>query len=179
LSGFGYWSHDISGFIGTATPDLYKRWVAFGLLSSHSRLHGNASARMPWLFDDESIYVLAFFNRLKQHLMPYIMDVASEAPKYGWPMMRAMALEFPEDRTCQYLDTQYMLGSALLVAPVFDPDKQVTYYLPAGEWRNLLTGEVAQGPVWRTEEHDYMSLPLWVHTERGSQWACLEGYSPQ
>ena len=62
LSGFGYWSHDISGFNDTAPPDLYKRWVAFGLLSSHSRLHGASSARMPWLFDEESIDVLRFFQ---------------------------------------------------------------------------------------------------------------------
>src|SRR5262245_29901512 len=93
LSGFGFWSHDISGFNDTATPDLYKRWVAFGLLSSHSRLHGNASARMPWLFDDESIGVLRFFNQLKKHLMPYLLDAAKEAHQHGWPMLRAMILE--------------------------------------------------------------------------------------
>jgi alpha-D-xyloside xylohydrolase len=154
LSGFGYWSHDISGFIGTATPDLYKRWVAFGLLSSHSRLHGNASLRVPWRFDDEAVDVLRFFNQLKQHLMPYLMDVAHEAHTQGWPMLRAMLLEFPTDPTCRYLDTQYMLGPALLVAPIFDPEGEVTYYLPEGKWRHLLSGETAQGPGWRTESYD-------------------------
>ncbi len=173
LSGFGYWSHDISGFNDTATPDLYKRWVAFGLFSSHSRLHGANSAKMPWLFDDESIEVLRFFNHLKARLMPYLLDMGSEASAHGWPMLRAMVLEFPNDPTCRYLDQQYMLGSALLVAPVFHPAGQVTYYLPAGEWRNLLTGLTTQGGGWRTETHDYFSLPLWVHTERGAQWKCL------
>jgi alpha-D-xyloside xylohydrolase len=173
LSGFGYWSHDISGFIGTATPDLYKRWVAFGLLSSHSRLHGMDSVRMPWLFGDEASEVLRFFNRLKTQIMPYLLDAAQEAHRFGWPMMRAMVLEYPDDPTCRYLDTQYLLGPALLVAPIFRPDSTVTYYLPAGEWRNLLTGEVAQGPVWRTEPHSYFSLPLWVNTARGGQWPCL------
>lgn len=176
LSGFGFWSHDISGFNDTATPDLYKRWVAFGLLSSHSRLHGNASARVPWLFDDEAVDVLRFFKQLKTHLMPYLIDIAKEAPQQGWPMLRAMVLEFPDDPACRYLDTQYMLGSALLAAPIFRPDGQVTYYLPAGEWRHLLTGEAAQGPGWQTEQHDYFSLPLWVHTERGSRWECLKGF---
>lgn len=174
LSGFGYWSHDISGFIGTATPDLYKRWVAFGLLSSHSRLHGNASIRMPWIFDEEAIDVLRFFNRLKTHLMPYLMDVSQEAHQHGWPMMRAMIVEFPDDPTCRYLDTQYMLGSALLVAPVFKENGSVNYYLPAGEWRHLLTQEVVQGPGWRQERYDYFGLPLWVHVERGAAWSCLE-----
>jgi alpha-D-xyloside xylohydrolase len=177
LSGFGFWSHDISGFVGTATPDLYKRWVAFGLLSSHSRLHGNDSPRMPWLYDDESVDVLRFFNKLKTHLMPYLLETAREAHTYGWPMLRAMVLEFPDDPACHSLDMQYMLGSALLVAPIFNPEGDVTYYLPEGEWRNLLTGETAQGSVWRKEKHDYFSLPLWVNIDHGKNWACLQGFS--
>jgi alpha-D-xyloside xylohydrolase len=174
LSGFGFWSHDISGFIGTATPDLYKRWAAFGLLSSHSRLHGNDSARMPWLYDDEAVAVLRHFTSLKQRLMPYLLEVAREAHEHGWPMMRAMLLEFPDDPACRHLDMQYMLGPALLVAPVFDASGEVQCYLPEGEWRNLLTGENAHGPAWRKEKHGYLSLPLWVHVERGAKWECLK-----
>ncbi len=174
LSGFGFWSHDISGFNDTATPDLYKRWVAFGLLSSHSRLHGSSSARMPWLFDDEAVEVLRFFNRLKQHLMPYLMDMAREAHQRGVPLLRAMVLEFPDDLTCRALDMQYMLGAALLVAPVFSETGEITYYLPEGEWRSLLTGETVSGGGWRTEQHGYLSLPLWVQVERGSGWRCLD-----
>ncbi len=177
MSGFGFWSHDISGFIGTATPDLYKRWAAFGLLSSHSRLHGAESARMPWLFDDEAVSVLRFFTLLKKQLMPYLLDMAKEANKHGWPMMRAMVLEFPDDPACRYLDMQYMLGSAVLVAPIFNADGEVSYYLPEGEWRNMLTQVTVHGPCWRKEKHDYFSLPLWVHTERGSKWKCLKGFS--
>ncbi|MBN1867164.1 alpha-xylosidase [Candidatus Sumerlaeota bacterium] len=179
LSGFGFWSHDIGGFIGTATPDLYKRWVAFGLLSSHSRLHGNDSVRMPWLFDDDAaetpraVDVLRFFVELKTRLAPYLLDVAHEATAHGWPMMRAMALEFPDDPACRYLDLQYMLGPALLVAPVFEKSGGVSYYLPEGEWRNLLTGETARGGAWRRETHGFMSLPLWVSVERGERWECV------
>jgi alpha-D-xyloside xylohydrolase len=76
-------------------------------------------------------------------------------------MLRAMVLEFPDDLTCRPLDLQYMLGSALLVAPVFSADGKVAYYLPEGGWRNLLTGEVASAPGWRKEQHGYLSLPLW------------------
>jgi alpha-D-xyloside xylohydrolase len=173
LCGFGFWSHDISGFIDTATPDLYKRWVAFGLLSSHSRLHGSSSVRMPWLFGDEAVDVLRHFNNLKKRIMPYLMDAAREARDHGWPMARAMVLEFPDDPACKYLDMQYMLGAALLVAPIFSDTSQVTYYLPAGEWRHLLSGESATGPAWRTDTYDYFSLPLWVSVERGAAWDCL------
>ncbi len=180
LSGFSFWSHDIAGFNDTATPDLYKRWVAFGLLSSHSRLHGNSAAKMPWLFDEEAIDVLRFFNELKSHLMPYILDAARESSAHGWPVLRAMTLEFPDDYNCRYLDMQYMLGSALLVAPVFSPTGDVAYYLPEGEWLNLLTGETAQGNCWRKEKHGYLSIPLWVRTAYAGQWNCLQSvFQPQ
>jgi alpha-D-xyloside xylohydrolase len=93
-------------------------------------------------------------------------------------MMRAMVLEFPDDLTCRYLDMQYMLGEALLVAPIFNPNGDVACYLPHGTWQNLLTGEIVTGGEWRKEQHDYFSLPLWVNTERGSEWECLKGYQP-
>jgi alpha-D-xyloside xylohydrolase len=160
LSGFGFWSHDISGFERTATPDLYKRWTAFGLLSSHSRLHGNESYRVPWLFDEEAGEVLRFFVRMKCSLMPYIYAAAREAVASGIPVMRAMILEFPDDPTSAFLDRQYMLGDSLLVAPVFNDAGTVTYYLPKGRWTNFITGESVDGGGWRTETHGYMSVPL-------------------
>jgi alpha-D-xyloside xylohydrolase len=162
LSGFGFWSHDIGGFAGTPPADVYKRWIAFGLLSSHSRLHGNASYRVPWLFDEEAVDVLRLFTKLKCRLMPYLYAQALEAAHKGTPVMRAMLLEFPDDPTCDYLDRQYMLGDSLLVAPVFSPDGDVTYYLPAGRWTNLFTGEVKVGPGWIRETHGFLSLPLMV-----------------
>jgi len=162
LSGFAFWSHDISGFEQSATPDLYKRWVAFGMLSSHSRLHGNSSYRVPWLFDEEAVDVLRHFAKLKQKLMPYMTAVAQEAGTKGLPMMRPMVLEFPEDRNCRYLDRQYMLGAELLVAPIFNPDGKASYYLPEGEWKHLLDGRILNGGRWVEERYDYMSLPLFV-----------------
>ncbi|HTP59395.1 MAG TPA: alpha-xylosidase, partial [Spirochaetia bacterium] len=162
LSGFGFWSHDISGFERTATPDLYKRWAAFGLLSSHSRLHGNESYRVPWLFGEESTEVLRFFVQLKCRLMPYLFAAASEASLRGVPVMRAMMLEFPEDPACAWLDRQYMLGPSLLVAPVFSEDGEVCYYLPPGRWTSLLSGQAVDGGSWRTETHGYKSLPVMV-----------------
>lgn len=162
LSGFGFWSHDIGGFNGTPPTDVYKRWITFGLLSSHSRLHGNASYRVPWLFDEEAVEVLRFFTKLKCRLMPYLYAQALEARDKGIPLMRAMLLEFPDDPTCDYLDRQYMLGASLLVAPIFSPDGTVTYYLPRGRWTHFLTGKVLEGPGWVRESHGFSSLPLMV-----------------
>ncbi len=161
-SGFGFWSHDISGFEGTAPADVYKRWAAFGLLSTHSRLHGSNSYRVPWLFDEESVDVVRKFTKLKCSLMPYLYSKAVEAHRTGVPMMRAMVLEFPQDIACGDLDRQYMLGESLLVAPVFTKEGDVDYYLPEGRWTNLLSGEVVTGGRWVHEVHDFMSLPLMV-----------------
>ena len=161
-SGFGFWSHDIGGFESQSTPDVYKRWAAFGLLSTHSRLHGSTSYRVPWAYDEESVDVVRFFTKLKLSLMPYLYSGAVATSETGIPMMRSMALEFEEDRNCQYLDKQYMLGEKLLVAPIFDESGEVSYYLPKGRWINYLTGEITEGGCWREEKHDYLSIPLWV-----------------
>jgi alpha-D-xyloside xylohydrolase len=160
MSGFGFWSHDMGGFEQTASADVYKRWCAFGLLSSHSRLHGASSYRVPWLFDDEAVDVLRFFTKLKCRLMPYLFGAAVEAHKTGMPMLRAMTLEFPEDPGCDKLDLQYMLGDSLLVAPVFTPDGRVDFYLPDGRWTDVLTNDCIEGGRWIRDIYDYMSLPL-------------------
>lgn len=162
LSGFGFWSHDIGGFEGLPPADLYKRWVAFGLLSSHSRLHGSTSYRVPWLYDDEAVDVLRKFTQLKHRLFPYIWAKSVEAHQTGVPVMRAMMLEFPNDPTCAYLDKQYMLGDAVLVAPVFSFDGSVEYYLPEGKWTNLLSDQEYEGGKWVKEIHDCLSVPVLV-----------------
>jgi len=160
LSGFGFWSHDIGGFELTAPAEVYKRWCAFGLLSSHSRLHGSSSYRVPWHFDEEAVDVLRFFTRLKYRLMPYLFGAAVEAHQRGIPMMRSMLLEFPDDPGCENLDRQYMLGASLLVAPVFSFNGEVSYYVPTGRWTNFINDEIVEGPGWVRESHGFSSLPL-------------------
>ena len=162
LSGFGFWSHDMSGFEGKAPADVYKRWAAFGLLSTHSRLHGSDSYRVPWLFDEESCDVVKFFTNLKCSLMPYIFQKSVEAHEEGTPVMRPMVFEFMNDPAVPYLDQQYMLGDALMVALVFREDKVAQYYLPEGTWTELLTGETKEGGRWYQGTYDYFSMPLYV-----------------
>lgn len=162
LSGFGYWSHDIGGFEGNPDPALFKRWLAFGLLSSHSRLHGNESVRVPWSIDEEAVEVTRTFTNLKKKLHPYLVETMREVSEKGLPMMRPMLLAFPEDPTSWFLDQQYMLGPDLLVAPVFNAEGDVTFYLPAGKWRNYFTDEIIEGGRWLTESHGFNSLPLYA-----------------
>ena len=155
LSGFAFWSHDIGGFENTAPADVYKRWVAFGLLSSHSRLHGSKSYRVPWNYDDEACDVL----RLKCRLMPYLYARAAEAHTTGLSVMRPMVMEF-DDPACRYVDTQYMLRDSLLVAPVFMEEVEVEVFLPWGRWTSLISGkEVVSAGAWYHEQHDFMSPP--------------------
>ena len=163
-AGFGFWSHDISGFESTASADIYKRWCQFGLLSSHSRLHGSSTYRVPWIFDREACDVLRKFVKLKCALMPYLYRQAVKTHEEGIPLMRPMFLEFPGDRCCETLDKQYMLGDSLLVAPVFKESGEVEYYLPKGNWVNLLTGNSYMGGGWQKETYDYFTLPLLVRS---------------
>ena len=162
MSGFSFWSHDISGFESTATPDLYKRWVAFGMMSTHSRLHGSNSYRVPWLFDDEASEVVAHFTKLKCTMMPYFYAKAIEAHKEGTPVMRPMVFEFTEDPGCAYLDTQYMLGESIMTAPIFNENGVAQFYLPKGTWTHFLSGEVREGGSWNQDTYDYFSMPLFV-----------------
>jgi len=175
LSGFAFWSHDIGGFEGTPDAGVFKRWTAFGLLSSHSRFHGSSSYRVPWVFDpadpelvdgaedpQSAVAVTRLFTKLKLRLMPYLYAAGLEATRSGVPVLRPMQLEFPDDPAVGYLDRQYMLGADLLVAPVFSASGEVQFYLPAGLWTNYFTGETVQGGAWRTETHGFDSLPLYV-----------------
>jgi alpha-D-xyloside xylohydrolase len=162
LSGFAFWSHDIGGFEGTPDAGVFKRWTAFGLLSSHSRFHGSSSYRVPWVFDDEAVEVTRKFTKLKLSLMPYLYAAGLEATRTGIPLLRPMQLEFGDDPATGYLDRQYMLGADLLVAPVFSDDGTVDLYLPAGTWTSYLTGETVVGPGWRRETHGFDSIPLYV-----------------
>ena len=165
MSGFAYWSHDIGGFEGSPPPDVFTRWLAFGLLSSHSRLHGSGSVRLPSLFGPAALDTARRFTAVKLKLMPYLGLCAREAHATGVPLMRPMVLEFPGDLGARGVDTQYMLGPSLLVAPVFSPDGAVDVYLPDGRWESLLDGTVARGGRWIHQVYDLTALPLLVRPD--------------
>ena len=160
ISGFGFFSHDISGFEATATPDIYKRWCAFGLMSTHSRLHGNSSYRVPWLFDEEACDVLRFFTKLKGRLMPYMFSQAVKTHVKGVPMMRAMVIDFADDPAALTLDRQYMLGDNLLCAPILNDEGRAEFYIPKGRWTDIITGRVYEGEKWYRTKCNYFEMPI-------------------
>ena len=159
-SGFGYFSHDIGGFEASSSPSVYKRWCAFGLMSSHSRLHGSTSYRVPWVYDDEACDVLRFFTKLKGKLMPYLFAQAVKTSATGVPMMRAMVIDYTDDIACRYLDQQYMLGDSLLCAPVFNEEGIANIYLPEGKWYDIITGKTLEGGKYHSIQCSFMEMPV-------------------
>jgi len=166
-SGFGYFSHDIGGFEQTATADVYKRWCAFGLLSTHSRLHGSTSYRVPWAYEEDTpdnpenaCAVLRFFTKLKGKLMPYLFAQAVKTHETGIPMMRPMVMSFTDDPAVPYLDKQYMLGDNLLCAPVMNAEGIVDMYLPDGIWTDIITGETYEGGRYVRRICSFLEMPV-------------------
>ncbi|HET7457454.1 MAG TPA: TIM-barrel domain-containing protein [Gemmatimonadaceae bacterium] len=148
LSGFTYWSHDVGGFVNRAPRDLYRRWLAFGVLSSHTRTHG-APPREPWEYDAALVEDFRRAVNLKYALMPYIYAQSKLASARGWPMMRALFFEYPNDPTSWMIDDEYLFGSDLLVAPLFaDSATGRRVYLPPGAWTDYQTGKVYEGARW-------------------------------
>lgn len=159
-TGFGFFSHDIGGFEATAPADVYKRWCAFGLMSTHSRLHGSSSYRVPWSFDEESCDVLRFYTKLKGKLMPYLWSQAIKTHQVGVPMMRSMVIAFSNDPACKYLDAQYMLGDNLLIAPVMNEEGIAEFYVPEGTWYDIITNDVYEGGRYYTRTCNYFEMPI-------------------
>lgn len=169
LASFASWTSDIGGFEGKPKPWIYKRWVAFGFLCSHSRLHGSSSYRVPWLVDDDSqedencTAVLRRWVQFKRRLMPYLFAQAEESVEKGWPTStRAVALEFPDDPTSWFCDREFMVGSQILAAPVFEEDGTGEVYLPPGRWFDYWSGEEVQGSRWVRQKYGFFETPLFV-----------------
>lgn len=148
LCGFSFWSHDIGGFVDVSPEELYKRWTAFGMLTSHSRCHG-APPKEPWYYSDEFLESFRRSVELKYRLMPYIFAQARLSSTQGYPMMRTLFFEYPGDRMAWFIEDQYMLGTDMLVAPLLDADRyHRDVYLPCGTWIDYQTGSVYEGSGW-------------------------------
>lgn len=151
LSGFSFWSHDIGGFVGNESPDLYLRWLAFGMLTSHSRCHG-MKAKEPWTYNGQFMDRFRQIDEMKYKLMPYVIAQAKDSSDRGLPMLRALFIEYPQDPGSWKIDDEYFFGSSLLVAPLlseYATGRDV--YLPPGSWIDYQTGNAYAGGWHRIE----------------------------
>lgn len=149
MSGFSFWSHDMGGFVTSTPEELYRRWLPMGFLTSHTRAHG-APPTEPWLYNKEFTDYFRKCAEMKYSLMPYIVKEAEECAANGWPMFRALQVEFPEDQGVWQIEDEYMFGKDFLVAPLLTQTKKRSVYLPAGqEWVNYQSGKT-YAPGWHT-----------------------------
>ena len=144
LSGFSFWSHDMGGFVTASPEDIYRRWLPFGFLSSHTRAHG-APPTEPWLISESFTDAFRECAEMKYKLMPYIWEQAKECSKLGLPMVRALLVEFPHDQGAWYVEDEYMFGSKILVAPLLESGNSRNVYLPKGKWIDYQNGKVYEG----------------------------------
>jgi alpha-D-xyloside xylohydrolase len=164
MSGLAYWSHDMGGFWGDPSPELFVRWSQCGFFSALSRFHG-ATPREPWRYGDEALRIFRQYARLRSRLVPYVVSYGWQASEDGVPLMRPMVMEFPDDPAGYAFDLQYCLGRELLVSPVVREDGVVTTYLPRGKWTDWWTGAVHEGPTTIRRQVPLEELPLYVRDD--------------
>ncbi|HPT43728.1 MAG TPA: glycoside hydrolase family 31 protein [Paludibacteraceae bacterium] len=140
LSGFSFWSHDIGGFVVPSPENLYRRWLPFGFLTSHSRAHG-APPKEPWLYNQGFVNAFRAAAEMKYKLMPYVYAQAKECTEKGLPMVRALFVEFPDDAGAWNVDDAYLFGSDMYVAPLMENTKGRQVYLPGGKWIDYQSGK--------------------------------------
>jgi len=168
LSGFAFFSHDIGGFIGRPSPELYVRWAQLGLFSSHSRCHGagNTNSREPWSFGEEAERIFKKYDTLRYRLLPYIYDQALKCSRTAKPMLRHLVLEYPDDPNVRGVEDEYLFGDSFLAAPVLAPldeTRQRRLYLPAGAWVDYWTKETIESRgEWINRPVDLETMPLYV-----------------
>lgn len=145
LSGFSFWSHDVGGFVKRTPAELYKRWLGMGVLTSHTRCHGQAP-KEPWEFGTGFQDTFRTAIELKYRLMPYVYAQSKYCTEKGLPMLRALFVEYPDDPGSWLVDNEYLFGSDILVAPLFEEnenDRDV--YLPPGQWIDYQSKKVYSG----------------------------------
>jgi alpha-D-xyloside xylohydrolase len=160
LSGFSFWSHDIGGFIERSPESVYRRWLPFGILSSHSRCHGQPP-KEPWAYNAAFTDFFRDVVSLKYRLMPYVYAQAKLCTEKGLPMVRALFVEYPHDPGAWLIENEYLFGSDLLVAPMVDETSERDVYVPGNDWIDYFTGQ-KYNPGWHRMKAGDLAVILLV-----------------
>ena len=159
--GFSTWGSDLGGFVGWPEPAVFMRWTQFGCFSPLMRCHGR-TPREPWNYGDDAVANYKYFAWVRENLLDYIYNTAADANETGVPIMRSMAVAFPEDAEASSADGQYMFGPDLLVAPVVTENNVKTIFFPRGQWTSLWTGETVTGPATITTNVPLNTIPVYL-----------------
>ncbi|MDA3874016.1 MAG: DUF5110 domain-containing protein, partial [Kiritimatiellae bacterium] len=169
---YGYWSHDIGGHMGgELTPELYTRWLQFGLFSPILRTHTSKSIdceRRVFHFPDPDREVMMNTLRRRYELVPYLYGEMRKCAETGLSVIRPMYYEYPEAKEAYRCPNQYMFGDEMIVAPVIEPldpmteTAPVNLWLPEGEWIDVARGITIQGGAWITARYTLEEVPVFV-----------------
>ena len=145
MSGAPYFATDVGGFYkDTRDAELFVRWSQAAVFSAHMRLHG-IGQREPWSYGNDAEEAVNQALDLRYQLIPYLQIAMQQASETGLPVMRSMALAFPNEKLSWQFEHQFMFGAHMLVAPCLVPGGRVSVYLPKGQWRRFPTGERVEG----------------------------------
>lgn len=175
LSGFPFYSHDVGGFSGLPSPDLYARWIQFGAFSSHVRCHGQPP-REPWEYGEQTGAIFRQYTELRYRLLPYIYSEAVECGRTSLPMLRALVLDYQDDPTTYHIEDQYLFGRSILVAPILDETGKRRIYLPAGNWIDYWEKTILHGPCWIEVTAPLAVMPLYIRAGAILPYAPLMQY---
>lgn len=170
--GYGYWSHDIGGHMpGAVSPELYLRWIQFGIFSPIVRTHTTKNPdaeRRIWAYPEPFADYMRDAFRLRYAMIPYIYTASRQAYDTGISLLRPMYYDHPESGEAYQFKDQYMFGDDMLVAPITAPASEATQlaevklWLPQGAWINWINGERIDGPTVVTRTFAYDEIPVYL-----------------
>ena len=202
MAGIPWWTTDIGGFHGGNPEDpefreLMVRWFQYSTFSPILRMHGDrlphskplsnsGGGSMPtgapneiWSYGSEAEFIMTNYVEIRERLKDYLTETMTEAHEYGYPIMRTLFYEFPEDEKAWEVDNTYMLGSDILVAPIMNyKERDRDVYLPSGEnWRHLFTGEEYAGGATYSVAVPLEQIPVFIKTSASKRFEALGEYA--
>jgi alpha-glucosidase len=163
VSGQPFVGADLPGFFARPTPELATRWTQYGALTPFCRFHNNNNERdqYPWSFGNGVEKRSKAALELRYQLLPYLYTTFFRASQSGAPVQRPLVYDFQPDRQARETEDAYLLGEALLVAPVLEPGQTSRHvYLPHGTWIDFYTGERHRGEQSITSPAPLDRVPL-------------------
>lgn len=165
MSGFAFCGTDVGGFGADCTPELLSRWVEAACFSPLFRNHSakGTKPQEPWRFGKEVVDINRKYIELRYHFLPYMYDLFYQGEKTGLPIMRPLVLHYPNDPEVRNLNSEFMVGEQMLVAPVLEQGAtKRMVYLPEGVWYDYWTGERIEGSRYILKDAPIDVCPIYI-----------------